>query len=373
MVQIRIRENSGLKDVCAWNSTEEAEITFELLMISSFQLFVEGIALGLLRELVRKGVSINVKFYKNPELEEPDLSGLHPVLLSIFGLELLRVAKTIYNEDGDEWDVRGQLGELIWRSVLVNKGILGDGRRAYIISRHDYTVPKCMRQSEYSVDFPRYDYFKSSFSRLLLGLRGYANIIGKHESTLIEWLHHIAENAYEHGSQSSEGEIEGFRGIALGKIHFSREHQHVRARGLPGFVRNHLDALIKSGRWPAKRITLNYASVIDLGEGLHNTVKINRDLSDCERLKYVFEDGVTRKTDLMDEKSGYGLGQALIAAKAIDAYMHIVSGGLEAHICLSHTEEPTLRKLIQCTSTNCHKQGSSVSIFWLTESQRHEG
>jgi hypothetical protein len=208
----------------------------------------------------------------------------------------------------------------------------------------------------------------------LLGLRGYSNKIGKNESVLIEWLHHIAENAYEHGAKSNEGEIEGYRGIEIGKIHFSREGQHVNAGVLPDFVSDYLDTLIKSGRWPSKRITLNYASVIDLGKGLHNTLKNEDALSDCERLKYVFEDGVTRKTDVMDEKSGYGLGQALIAAKALDAYMHIVSERLVVHINhLEYANIPDLNKLLRCTSTDCNKQGSSVSIFWLTESQNLQG
>lgn len=374
MGQIRIEENSRFEDVCAWNTNSAQEITFELLMKSSFQLLVEGVALGALRELVCKGTSINIKFYKDPDLTEPALAKLHPILLSIFGLELLRVTEKIYSQDGVEWDVRRQLGELIWRYVLANKGILGDGRRAYIISRHDYPVPKCIRQSEYSVEFPRYDYFKSSFSRLLVGLRGYLNEIGKHEAILIEWLHHIAENAYEHGSKTTDGEIEGFRGISIGKIHFARDRQYVNARGLPDFVRGHLDNILKSGRWPAKRITLNYASVIDLGEGLHNTVSGVDSLSDCKRLKYVFEDGVTRKTDLMDEKSGYGLGQALLAAKALDAYMHIVSERLEVHVNWpSHGEQKPLHELLQCAPMDCARKGSSVSILWLTESQIVEG
>ena len=374
MAQIRIEENSGFEDVCAWATNGVKKITFELLKKSSFQIFVEGVAVGLLRELVCKGVSINIKFYKNPDLVGLNMAQLHPILMSIFGLELLRVTEKIYNQDGVEWDVRRQLGERIWRSVLENRGVLGDGRRAYIISRHDYAVPKCIRQSEYSVEFPRYDYFKSSFSRLLVGLRGYSHKIGKHEAILIEWLHHIAENALEHGSKTSEGEIEGFRGISIGKIHFSREHQHVNVRGLPEFVRDYLDNILRSGRWPLKRITLNYASVIDLGEGLHNTVSGMDSLSDCERLKYVFKDGVTRKTDLMNEKSGYGLGQALIAAKALDAYMHIVSERLEVHVnFFGRGEQKTLRELLHCAPIDCNKKGSSVSILWLTESQIVEG
>lgn len=370
MSYIRIKENTTIHDVDEWIKNAGDDVTFEILYKSSFQLFTEGVALGVLRWLSINRVSINIKFYKTPfDGNDIDTDKIQPIFKSIFGLELLRLTNKIFDEDGIEKELRSIMGNTLWKSVLEHKGHIGDGKRAYLISRHDYEIPRCLRKDETSSEFPRYDYFQSSLSSYLLGLRGYANAIGASEKILIEWLHHIAENAYEHGRYSINEDdiIDGFRGIVLGKFVFKDEMEVENREDIPAHIKKYIKKLIGLGKSPSRQITFNYATVMDVGDGIQNTLNVQGDMDEFNILCLAFDDGVTRKTELMNEKSGYGLGQALKAAGDVNAYFHVVSGNLEASIDFSDINTSENSRSLNKLGYLAKNYGTSISLLWLNE------
>jgi len=376
MKNIRIRENTSIHDVGEWMKNTGATVTFEILYKSSFQLFAEGVALGVLRSLFVKQTTINIKFYKTPfECNDIELTKIQPIFKSIFGLELLRLTKSIYDENGIEKDFRSIMGNTLWQSVLDHKGHIGDGKRAYLVSRHDYEIPRCLRKDESSSEFPRYDYFQSSLSSYLLGLRGYTNTIGPCEKVLIEWLHHIAENVHEHGrfSKFENDLIDGFRGIILGKYVFRDEIEIEKRGDIPPYIKTYVKKLINAGKCPSKNITFNYATVMDVGDGIQNTLNIADNKDKFDTLCLAFNDGVTRKTKLMSEKSGYGLGQALKAACDINAFFHIVSSNIETYIDFSDIQSNKNSRLLSQPEYLDKKHGTSISLLWLSESRNKDG
>ncbi|MGZ4969816.1 MAG: hypothetical protein ACXV8O_13560 [Methylobacter sp.] len=368
---IRINKNTSINDISEWLGNIDNVVTFEILNKSSFQLFAEGVALGVLRKLSVNRVTINIQFYKTPDLSN-EIDQFHPSLFkSIFGLELLRLSKSIYNKNGDQLDIRSIIGKKLWEHVLKQKGHLGDGKKAYLISRHDYEIPRCLRENEFSNSFPRYDYFQSSVSSYLLKLRGYTKAIEESERKLIEWLHHIAENAYEHGRYSflEKDIVDGFKGIVLGK-YFCKDISELYKRDeFPGFVKQFISRLIDTGEYKLDNFIINYASVMDTGDGIQNTLNISNQDTEFNRLCLAFKDGVTRKTELMNEKSGYGLGQAINAANDLNALLHIVSGNIQTSIDFSNSNIDQKIDNLSLSDPVLlpDKFGVSISLLWLSK------
>lgn len=376
---VRIKENTSIDDINRWFDAANEYITFEILYKSSFQVFAEGVALGALRSLHVNRKTINIRFYKTPDIENSSLSSFQPILLTIFGLELLRLSKTIFDSQDNVIAVRSVIGSRIWKHVLKDQGRLGDGNLVYLVSRHSYEIPRCLRHKESSNAFPPFDYFKFNVENLLLGLRGFGNKIGKDENLLIEWLYHIAENAIEHGSHTKEddGYIEGFRGIILGKYFFNRVDDVTRLYDYPLIIKNYISRLITSGRCPEHHLTFNYATVIDLGEGIQNTLQQDSNLDDFGVFCTAFKDGVSRKTNVMNEKTGYGLGQAVVVASKLNGLLHIASGNFETTADLSQSNQYDFKSqpLPFFSSPTLLKKrfGTSISILWLSESQNTSG
>jgi hypothetical protein len=370
MQEIRLKENITIDDINGWISIADNDLVFEILHKSSFQLFSEGVALATLRELNERGKKIYIKFFKGPDLEN---SEFQPILETIFGLELLRIAQATIDNSFIISNTHTKVGKTIWGSVLDQGGYIGDGKKAYLFSRHDYDIPRCIRNMDEPSAFPRFDYFKNNVSNLLLKMRGFSNHIGDHELNLIEWLHHIGENAHEHGSYSfvRNSPTEGFRGITLGKLIFKTAEEVSIRNDYPDFLTKHILALIQGEKTPNKGIIFNYASVIDCGDGIQNTTPNPDKLSAVELISSAFNDGVTRKNISMNESSGYGLGQSLVAASNLHAIFHLTSGDVEIINAATALSENTI-KLHQNNSLS-KSTGTTASILWLNENQILEG
>ena len=375
MSTIRINEGTSVKQVIDWNSDKDDLITFEILHKSSFQVFAEGIALGVLRTLVHRGKRIKIELYKSLNIDKGvKIEDIHPIFTSIFGLELLRVSSQTVFQATEVENFRSVIGELVWGRIIEQGGIIGDGKTTYLFSRHDYEIPKCLRHGERSDLFPRFDYFHSKFSSFLSKMHGQKKGNSPEERDLIEWLHHIAENAFEHGRYSAIRRefTEGFRGILLGKSHFSRRNEVYVRKDYPAFVRNYMKSLVKNGRCPPSNFAINYATVMDLGDGIQHTLRSDSEKTDFELLQYAFVDGVTRKQNFSKEKAGFGLGQAMNSAVSLGAILHIASAEVETYIDFSteNFEEPQKGALPFSSERKLGKSiGTSVSILWISASK----
>lgn len=369
MSLITIKKNTTIEDIGKWHDVRDSVISFKINVNSSFQTFAEGVAIGMLKTFYTDEKEINIVITKNPvENESVNLNNVQPLFKTLFGLELLRIATKVYGENKDLLKIGAILGNAIWKNILNSNGSLVDGKNVYLISRHGYNIPKCLRQQAFLDEFPRYDYFQSTFSKYIRGLRGYSKYLNQSENKLIEWLHHVWENSFEHGSKSFENDldgefIDGFRGIILGKYYFGRENEFEERDDYPILIKNYIRNLIAENKCPTHDFTCSYASVIDLGDGIQNTIKNHNTSGEFEMFKHAFKDNVTRKTiNERNEKSGFGLGSAVEAASKINALFHIVSSNL-----ITKIDRINKNGEVEFSAPTfiSKKYGTSVSIFWL--------
>lgn len=371
---IHIAKNTSVDDINRdWRKSDDGKVIFQISSKSSFQMFAEGIALGFLRDLVLSKSHVTIRLYQAPSYNQKnEFEGVYPILRSIFGLELLRICQSLEDRTSSTLEIRDSLGKLVWVHAKDNGGVISDGKRVYLISRHGYEVPRCLREDPSNASFPRFDYFQSNIASYVLGIRG--REVGHAEKRLIEWLHQIAENAHEHGGLygGEEYSVQGFRGIILGKLIVRRTEDIDKRHDIPGSVKAYIRKQLSVDKSSKNSFILNVATVIDLGEGIHSTVPENKKgQSSFESLNKAFEDGVTRKNIKMHEKSGYGLAQAVNAAVHLGALLHVASGGLEALLDLSDKSNAPASnegKIVLKKCADLTKQsGSSVSIAWMTK------
>ncbi len=360
--EITIKKNTSLEGIEKyWLHNLLENLVFNITQQSSFQLFVEGISLGYLEEIIKRGttISINLKYVKAVN-EEEDFTGFPPILHSIFGLELLHVCKCVYLDDGGKnknW--KSEIGNYVWKNVLNNAGSISSGKKVYLISRHGYEVPRRLREDPAVINFPTLSFFKTAIYPLILSMRG-SKELGFAETALIEWIHQIAENAYQHGSMdNSKKTIDGYRGIYLQKYILNNE---VQRDEFPVKVQEYITKVIKEKPWESKKVIVNSATVCDLGIGIQNTLTSSAPSFDL--LNSAFKDGVTQK-NVGSKEAGYGLGQALNAAKNLQALLYVVSSNLVASLDLSiDTNNRTSPLKFEMELSKEH--GTSISLVWLT-------
>ncbi|WP_411725461.1 hypothetical protein, partial [Methyloglobulus sp.] len=276
--RIKIRKNTSLLDIGNWASSEDGEVEFEITKASSFQLLAEGAALGKLRDLEIKLVPIRLEIYQSPITKDHEIDDtkLPPLFTTLFGLELIYLSKTVQvRNDSTQVNWRNSIGSHIWKQVLSNKGVISSGRIMYLVSRHGYEIPAVLRGQTPPAEFPRFDYFQQKIRPLISSLRDTAAGTSATEDHLIEWIFHIAENAFEHASETYEQgrliPIRGYRGIVLQKIKFEMSKGVEHRNDLPDIVKNFITQRIEDCNIDQQGI-INLATVVDLGVGIQNTV-----------------------------------------------------------------------------------------------------
>ncbi len=388
--RIKIVENISIHEIARnWNVKPNGEVVFEIFHLSSFQLFAEGVALGKLRDFELSGVQIRIELFQNPLLNGVfpptpppkekkkyviDDNRLPPLLSTIFGLELLNIAKSAYDRgDAAEEDLRADLGRHIWERAKKNNGCLSTANAIHLISWRGSAVAEALSTPN-SPKFPSLETFQAKLGPYISTLRGNTLSTSEAEEKLIEWIFHAAENSFDHASKFEDKPIRGFRGIILQKIIFYSLKDLQGRKDLPDFAMNYITERVED-RDVSRHRVVNVASVVDLGVGIHTTVPSPGAKSDLDRLQYAFIDGVTRKDKKENEKAGYGLGQLADAAKWLKAFIYIISGSMSAYYDYSDEEEMRLpdQGLALTQLEKIEKSsGSVVSLIWVHDPLRDD-
>lgn len=370
MYNIKIQEHTPIRHISQhWKPMGNDVVIFEVTKASSFKLFAEGVALGKLRDFELGGLKIHIDLQQSPlsgdEKEKIDSEKLPPILSTLFGLELLHIAvsvKVLGNDLGV--NLRLLVGKHIWSEAQRNKGVISSGQSIYLISRHGYDIPVALRESPTSLDFPSFDSFQKNIRPYIAKLRGGAS--GETEKLLIEWVFHCAENSFDHASKYAGGPVQGYRGIILQKIKFEPHVGVQNRRDLPDIAKNFITQRTRNCEIGSQSI-VNVITVVDLGVGVHNSILGYESASNFERLQYAFKDGVTSKNTSDNEKAGYGLGQAAIAAGHLNALLYIVSSNETAFYDFSDEDErhiPGQELALISLGEIAKTSGSAVSLMW---------
>ena len=188
---IRIEKNTSITDIEEkWEASAGTELIVEISKSSSFELFCEGIALGRLKDYKLLGCAITVKLHhaavkidckgveslsKVDSLGLVDLTVKHipEILCGIFGMQLTYQAVEFvdfFSTEGIEGKkARSLIGSTIWNAILKNDGVLGDGKRRYLFSRHDYRVPKKLGPLSH-LSFPESTVFRKNIIPIVKSL-----------------------------------------------------------------------------------------------------------------------------------------------------------------------------------------------------------
>ena len=384
---IKIRARTGISNLSEeWCVGNEDEVVFEISKSSSFMLFVEGIALGYLQEFVLAEKKISIQFHANSKkIQLNDLKNASPESLSdiveldipellcgIFGLQLLYVSSGIYKAfDGldNPTLARIHIGSVIWKTVLKQKGLLGDGKKRYLISRHDYRIPVLMRTGE-SLKFPSSDFFRSKISPII-GSIGKEQVTTLDAKTLVSsWIYHMVENVYEHGCvdiEKSNKVLEGYSGILIQKIATPSQEVISARHDLDENVKRYIEKLYQNYDF-TNRDTLTVITVMDCGKGIQNTLPNQYDSClNIERLNAAYTRGVTRHK-IGEGRSGYGLPDSIRIANKLNAYVMVCSGDIYSFKVLDKlgAESITFSENYKNTAKSV---GTAQSIIWPSASQ----
>ena len=249
-----------------WCAGDEEEVVFEISQESSFMPFVEGIALGYLRDFILAGKKISTHFHRNckkipshklddalpkslGDLVKSNADGgldlrIPELLCGIFGLNLLCHSDGLHNaidsSDGPS-DAKKRIGRIIWKTVKRNKGLLGDGKNQYLIAWHSHKIPEILRQN--TKEFSSFEFFRKKMFQIMNSIIH----TNKHNQTEYEqnllslWVYNMAENSYDHGCRDfqkknqdtiNQDTIKSFNGILIQKIAAQNRNEVIKQKGL---------------------------------------------------------------------------------------------------------------------------------------------
>lgn len=366
-MKINITNNIKIEDINEqWNDTElTGEVEFSITKESSFCIFAEGVALAFLRQFVEARVNVSINIER--DLTATKVFDSYPIFSTIFGFELLYQSKVMKVSSVINNSIRGELGNLVWKSILSSGGTIStESRSVSVFSRHDYLVPRALRiTNEDSDSLPKYNGFKESFNEILKPISG--DGIQKDNTyifdDLIEWMFHSWENVHEHGRFSNENGEEyykGINGISINRYAASSQESTEQRSDLTSGTKAYLNKILNA-REISQGKPIIVASCMDSGEGIQNTLG-NGSL---DSLRNSFIDGITRKATLPREKAGFGLGKLIVKTFEQKAYLSIVSANyhLEIDLYSYQTIKDALEHAIVSEIKN-KKMGTSITILW---------
>lgn len=384
--EISIAKNTCiLKLISELKFNEFDGIIFTISKSSSFTLFSEGIALGLIQDLEEANKKIVIRLHNSTtKLITTDLKSTDPnnysaltdlnipeILCGIFGLQLLYKstgAENFFSDTNDSVLARKLIGTIIWKTVQARNGRLGDGKNQYLISRHDYRIPSLLRDGD-PLRFPLSDVFRAKISPII-GSIGKEKISSIDAKTLVEsWIYHIAENMFEHGSvdvSNNENLIEGYSGILIQKIATPNMNSIENRSDLDEKTKSYIQNLYQDHEFK-NTDTLTVITVMDSGRGIHNTLpKEHTNTPAGTRLNAAFMRGVTRNR-IGKKRSGYGLFDSVRAARKLKACLVVCS----SEIYTTKTFEQLDGNNIDFNNNSKiinKKNGTSQSIIWPSNS-----
>jgi hypothetical protein len=386
---IKIKRNTSILDLNQFWVPLEAndDVVFEVSKSSSFELFAEGVALGFLKEMKNRGHRIEIKFHTSANrisivklnilksLEHPQFKDLielniPEILCGIFGMQLLFQASMMLDvlldeENGaHEVDGRNIIGSSIWSVIQKNRGQLGDGKRQYLFSRHDYMVPKVLRETDH-ITFPKSETFRRKVVSIIKKL-GNEKIEEQEKKELISsWLFHIAENAHEHGAVDVfEGDkvYEEYRGILLEKLAITNFDALKKRKDISENVRGYLFDLWDN-HGLSKNSSMTIATVMDGGVGIQNSISVkSSNTSSLTKLESAFSRGKTRRSKKIQE-AGYGLYDSVRLTRKLKACVVLSTGNLFLEKTFNDINNNGLYSLEDHGDLN-KSVGTAFSLIW---------
>jgi|CXWL01.1.fsa_nt_gi hypothetical protein len=386
---IKIKPNTSISDINElWRPSAGQKVVFEISKSSSFGLFVEGVALGFLKELKKREHEIEIRFNRlskqvsvsdlvylkslnTPTLKHLVDANIPEILCGIFGMQLLfqasRMDRVLRHEDNDnsDFDARIFIGSCVWFVIQRNGGLLGDGKRQYLFSRHDYMVPRVLRESDH-LTFPKAETFRKKITSIIQAL-GSENVEQEEKKDLVgAWLYHIAENAHEHGAvdiSNGDAVLEEYRGILLEKLYFPNLESIQKRKDISDNIRNYLLDLWNNHGLSGISTTITIATVMDGGVGIQNSIPdIAGKAKSIDKLEQAFSRGVTRRSQ-KKIKAGYGLDDAVRLTRNLKACIVLSTADLFVVKTYNDIDDQGLGSLNEYDVLN-KSVGTAFSLMW---------
>lgn len=344
----RLPEYTTLEDVAAWTSAESSEkVVLRITGSSGFAPTVEGVALGVLQQLIQRGsvvVDCSIHPEKAPKLFE-----------SLFGVSLSLGAQAIASPEGK--DRRAETAERLWQAVLKARGYIGTGNHVSLVFRDpDYRVPHSLRGAD--GEFPKRDFFRTALSQAVRAM-GFNGSFSASEEDVITFLYEATQNSHDHARVRTDGRaVVGARGILLERISVKSSEELESRRDLAGFQRSYIRRVAASLPWPAMFFAF---TVADVGAGIHHTLPVEPEESSFDRLNRAFVAGVTRKQRGVGLEPGQGLAKVHDSALRLRALLFVRSAELSGHIDFSSGVD-TRRLSVGCRRFG--PIGTSLTMMW---------
>lgn len=380
---IVINKNTKIDDIEKNWISRNNEIDFLLKADSSFQIFAEAYAIPVLRELKESGALIKVTIpdsnFINQLISGKVESTDHPVF-SIFGLQLIYTSSMICLQSNELEDVRQVLANTIWRFALDAQLIIGGGSRVQYISNHTHPVPMAFNGERKIKRYADYQKFKADISRKILDVWNDGDAISRNHLDMITGVaFHSAENAYDHARSYNGKKICGYYGITIEKLTFESKEKIKERAALPELLKDYLHgnfSTLNLGRDKVMRVQV--LSVMDIGHGIQNTLKLNDSQTAVEIINRSFDDLVTSKSNIPeDEQPGFGLGDLVRLSRELSALIYLQSGEYELYYDFSDEPKkmsPEQKKNIDLIEIGKRgkKYGLNISLVWIIQSDKSQ-
>ena len=312
--ELQLRDTTSLDEILSWPSRRDGDVLVKCGARSEFSFASEAYALLALAAMHARGARVSVEY----STEVPNKRCFD----GLFGLALLSTARTVVRARTTD-DVRSQVLNELWASVVEQRGRIGTGRVQYLVAREPMQpVPLCLRGAE---GFPNRGEFRRALLTILADMKGLAaDFWTRAAEQLLTFLFEASQNAYEHARQNETGDaVGGVHGLVIEKLVLNSSLDDVRSRGVDPLIAGYV------GRQTHRALVFISMTVVDLGPGIHRTLPAGDDAeTDFQKLNRAFRRGTTRKGSGTDMAAGLGLSKLADACANLRALLIVKSGDL---------------------------------------------
>ena len=364
MPVLDLNKRIGIQDLGKWDATSDSRLDIRVTRGASFEVGVDGVALGILHELRLKSVEIDLQITFDPV---DDLGRPTDFFQSLTGLSMLFSSARISIVSDESSPKFAAPAARLWRYVVYCGGEIGDGQERLVVIRDpDYALPTHLQQGA-SAKFPFPDAFNQLLLRMSKSLADNLEFSGlPTDEAVVNFLYEAALNSHEHGRFTAEyAQLKTIpstiRGFTLEKYRFNSRSELNSRTNLSPEVRQYFERA-----WPLGRAGASFlaATVADVGPGIQNTLSsISQSEDDWDRLERAFLPGVTRKPAGVAKGLGEGLPNIVSSAQRLNALLLVCSGGLLGQYNLLSKQEGPLR-LSRIHESPNKRGGTSLTLVW---------
>ncbi|MDF1821706.1 MAG: hypothetical protein P1U64_09045 [Alcanivoracaceae bacterium] len=317
--RLKVSAVTSIDEVMSWNMTGDVEI--ELTKSSSFEFGIEMFALARLASARNDDLNINVYASFNEPNDFEDLENC--IFSTAFGFSLARVSSSVrFNGALASKDFKPLLSSY-YRS---HRGVVGIGKKLSIVSIDPvYPVPEIFSPQEFdgALPIPGPSSFKKALSEQSRKMGVSDGFFSLNEKGLTQFLYETFRNSCEHGWSASDGFQRSTRSVTIEKLNVRKPDDIPKSSSHD--LASYLGRVLVSEKDHFDSGFL-CISVADQGLGIQKTLPEYSGESPQKRFIRAFKDGESRKPDGVVQR-GLGLGNAISAAMALDAYVRIFAGG----------------------------------------------